>query len=847
MTLLPNICDRHKDLIYYLLNFEHRSVAMKLGFIEECDIVITDGRLFQAIGVIDYYSRNSDEESKQMVIVLSSILYTYKQNHWTGLNEFLVIVLSRIGFAPSAIMVDESYDKESNQFSALSSFISQISATINQLKNEIFIKNQLYLLTDFQKRIWDISAKSKFLGISAPTSAGKSFVILLKCIDNIIKKGGNIVYIVPTLSLINQVVNDFHDKLNEFSLDDYEILTTYNEQRNSNIIYVLTPERAISAYNEDTLPFGKVNSFIVDEIQNIERLENKEDERSKILFDSLIELSFSYSPDLIIFSGPRVSGLKNMGFDIFQELNSNELNTISSPVTNFTYSILKKGNKYYFKQYSQINKNHSSIEILNTDYIKIGGKQYDDKYLSYLSNIINKLGIDSKNIIFSPTSGTARKIAIDLANNNAVVNSNNRLKSLIKYVSSTVHPNYDLIKTLDNGIAYHHGKVPSHIRNVLEYAIKEKMIDTTVCTTTLMQGVNLPAQNVIMRNGYLSTRNIGGDMPKLTNYEISNLRGRAGRLLKDFVGRTFVLDENAFVNQTEIQGDLFKDENKDLQSGYGKIFTSNKRTITDAVFNNKSNENLPNEIGKDGKFLITYIRFNILKHGMECLKRLDSVGIDFTSDDIKLIKYELEQELEVPTSICLKNRYIDPLVINDIYMNINSFIIPTNINENNLSHQFFKLVKQIKSKYPNYYSNYFDSELTESFFYTVTDWMKEKPLNKILSGNYFNDSNNIDSKINSIQKKICFDLTSMLKPFYSIKNSESNILSCIEMGGYKPLTLLLISLNIPREVALILSKTIFSKLDLNIESLDDAFVKTYIKENINNIDFWNRIQLQHLL
>ena len=362
-----------------------------------------------------------------------------------------------------------------------------------------------------------------------------------------------------------------------------------------------------------------------------------------------------------------------------------------------------------------------------------------------------------------------------------------------------------------------------------------------------MQGVNLPAQNVIMRNGYLSTRNIGGDMPKLTNYEISNLRGRAGRLLKDFVGRTFVLDENAFVNQTEIQGDLFKDENKDLQSGYGKIFTSNKRTITDAVFNNKSNENLPNEIGKDGKFLITYIRFNILKHGMECLKRLDSVGIDFTSDDIKLIKYELEQELEVPTSICLKNRYIDPLVINDIYMNINSFIIPTNINENNLSHQFFKLVKQIKSKYPNYYSNYFDSELTESFFYTVTDWMKEKPLNKILSGNYFNDSNNIDSKINSIQKKICFDLTSMLKPFYSIKNSESNILSCIEMGGYKPLTLLLISLNIPREVALILSKTIFSKLDLNIESLDDAFVKTYIKENINNIDFWNRIQLQHLL
>lgn len=847
MIVELNNLEKHNDLISYLLNIEHSSIATKLGLIEESEIVITDERLYQAIGVIDYYSRNSDEESKQIVIVLSSILYTYKQDHWTGLNQFLVIVLSRIGFAPSAIMVDESYDNESNTFSALTSFISQISTTLNQLKNEILINDQLYLLTDFQKRIWDISIESKFLGISAPTSAGKSFVILLKCIDNIIKKGGNIVYVVPTLSLINQVVNDFHDKLKEFSLDHYEILTTYNEKRNSNIIYVLTPERAISAYNENAKPFGDVNSFIVDEIQNIERLENKEDERSKILFDSLIELSFSYSPDLIIFSGPRVSGLKNMGFDIFQELNSNELSAVSSLVTNFTYSILKKGNKYYFKQYSQINKDCSLIEIQNTEYLKIGGKQYDDKYLSYLNNIINKLGVDSKNIIFSPTSGTARKIAKDLANKNVIVNSNLPLQSLIKYVSTTVHPNYDLCKTLDNGIAYHHGKVPSHIRNVLEYAIKDKMIDTIVCTTTLMQGVNLPAQNVIMRNGYLSTRNIQGVMPKLTNYEISNLRGRAGRLLKDFVGRTFVLDENAFDNQTEKQGDLFKDENKDLQSGYGKIFTNNKSGITDAVFNNKSNENLPSEIGKEGKFLITYIRFNILKHGMECLKRLNSVGIDFTIHDIKLIKNELDKELEVPIAICLKNRYIDPLVINDIYININSFAIPTNINENNLSHHFFKLVGQIKSKYPNYYSNYFNNELSESFFYTVTDWMKEKPLNKILSGNYFNDSNNIDSKIDTIQKKICFDLTSMLKPFYSIKNSESSILSCIEMGGHKSLTLQLISLNIPREVALILIETLFSKLNLNNQNLDDAFVKEYIKSNIDNIDFWNRIQLQHLL
>lgn len=841
------ILEKHRELIEYLLYIEHQSIAIKLQLIEEAEIIITDERLYKAVGVIDYYSRNTDDKSKQLVIVLSSILYTYKLKHWTGLNEFLVIVLSRIGFAPSAIMVDESYNVESNTFSPLNSFISQISTTVNQLKNEIIIKDKVYLLTDFQKDVWSKCVKSKFLGISAPTSAGKSFVILLKCIDNIINRGGNIVYIVPTLSLINQVVNDFHVKLKKFSLHDYEIFTTYNSNRKNNNIYVLTPERAISAYSENNKPFGDVNSFVVDEIQNIERIENKDDERSKILFDSLVELSFSYEPSLIIFSGPRVSGLKNMGFDIFKQSNSDEITTISSPVTNFTYSISTKDNKYYLKQYSQINDKYSSIQINNTEYLKLGGKQYDDKYLSYLNSVISKFGSDSKNIIFSPTSGTARKIAIDLAKKSEKTNTHEKIKTLISYVSETVHPNYDLCRTLDSNILYHHGKVPSHIRNVLEYAIKEKMIDTIVCTTTLMQGVNLPAQNVIMRNGYLSTKNINGIMPKLTNYEISNLRGRAGRLLKDFVGRTFVLDEDAFdINNNEVQGNLFQDENKELQTGYGKIFKENKSKINEAVFNNISNENTAQELGNDGKFLITYIRFNVLKHGGDCLERLKSVGIEYQINEIQLIKDELDRELKVSVEICLKNRYVDPLIINDIYNNISSYILPVNINDGDFAVKLFNLVNKIRENYPNYYSKYFKRELQIHFFYTVIDWMKEKPLREILKTDYFNNADNIDKKIDEIQKTICFDLTSMLKPFYSIKSLESNIISCIEVGGYKGLTLQLISLNIPREVALILVKTIFNNLNINSTDLDDDSVKDLIKASMENIDFWNRIQLQHL-
>ena len=81
------IQEEHKIIINELLSIEHKSIAQKLNFINNSDI-ISDELLYKAIGVIDYYSRVREDYAKQVVIVLSSILYTYKREHWTGLNHF---------------------------------------------------------------------------------------------------------------------------------------------------------------------------------------------------------------------------------------------------------------------------------------------------------------------------------------------------------------------------------------------------------------------------------------------------------------------------------------------------------------------------------------------------------------------------------------------------------------------------------------------------------------------------------------------------------------------------------------------------------------------------------------
>ena len=91
-----------------------------------------------------------------------------------------------------------------------------------------------------------------------------------------------------------------------------------------------------------------------------------------------------------------------------------------------------------------------------------------------------------------------------------------------------------------------------------------------------------------------------------------------------------------------------------------------------------------------------------------------------------------------------------------------------------------------------------------------------------------------------------FNLTNLLKPFYSIIEINSKLISCIEMGACNPITLHLIHLNIPREVAIKLKNTIFNGQNYDENEIDERIV-TRIKKTYNLIDFWDRIQLEHII
>lgn len=828
-----------KDILTKLLHIELVTNANRLNFIENnLEEEISEEFLIDAISILNELSIKEDELSKKQLIAICALLWTYKKEEWDGLKNYLILFLSRAGFGPSSIMIDTEYIHGEKQFSFGESVLNQFAVTIAQLKNEIQIGDKIFLLSDFQKSIWQAIEQNQLLGISAPTSAGKSFLILLKAIDLILKREGVIIYVVPTLSLVSQVLADFRKMLDDFEISDYSLETTYNTtSARQNSIYILTQEKAIAAFSQSDNPFEEVRLLVIDEIQNVEKVADSDDQRSKVLYDLMIELRNTSTIDHIIISGPRIIKIDKLGEAIFG-IDSDKKETDTSPVLNLTYSISRKKHKYYFNVYSDLLDETRQVEITRNEIIQGYGKvQYNDKYLAYLSNFLKGFENTECNLIFSPTSTTCSKMASFIAEDKIATNTN-FLNDLSEFISNTVHPKFTLVNTIKKGVAYHHGKLPFHVRLLIEDGIKQKEIKTVICTTTLLQGVNLPVQNIIIRNPNLFIRRIESSV-KLSNYEIANLRGRAGRLLKDFIGRTYILDELSFKEKESNQLELFKDSAKELQAGYGKKYRENKENIKRDLANNIGST-IENQ---DYSFLTTYLRQTVLRYGIHSQIYLDRVGIELNDSDLNSV-FEALSSLIVTKTICSKNRYWDPVDLNSLLLRKEQFTIPTSASEANISYKLKALLNRIRDEFPIYYYRYFgvkdvpNKDVLLQKCILAENWLKEKTLSEIFSDRFYDSSEKIDDTISFVQNKISYGLPLLLKPLYDIKESEGMFTRFIELGAYKPLTRKLIELNIPRETAIFLSNNCEFQ---NIDNRDSLIIQ--IREIREKLSYWHKVQL----
>ena len=837
-----------KQVLNSWLEIEFYRTAAKTGFIKS-DSTVTQELIYDTIRCLDYETTISHAPSINYVITVIALMWEYADHTKYDIRKVIVKFLSRIGYPTSAIIADNDFDYENCSFSSLDSAIEHLLATLNQERNSVVVNGHKYLLTNFQMEIWSNMDSEKLIGISAPTSAGKSFVILLKLLDKLSRENFDIVYIIPTLSLLNQVSEDFNKAIRKLEIPNCRVSNSFVENTSEqNNIFVLTQEKAISAFSDERNTFRKDIVLVADEIQNIERIKEDNDERSKVLFDTLNEFRYKDNVKQIIISGPRIDDIETTGKSIFG-IQTKEITSLDSPVLNLTYSISKSENTYYLKQYCGLIAQPLVRPITNAEFIEgYGKKTYDEKYLSYLNTFADKFK-GQQNIIFSPTAATARKIACSLVIDN---NVNSTVTDLIEYYKQTIHPDYSMCKTLETGIAYHHGKLPDHVRRTIENAIHNKWITNIACTTTLLQGVNLPAQNIIVRNPHLYLKK-KSDSAELSNYEIANLRGRAGRLLKDFIGRTFVLDETSFADSDGYeQTTMFDDVTKELPTGYGERFEKYYDDIEQII---TTSIPVDNQMSKYGD-LISYIRQSVLRYGDKAKQKMQNVGVKLTKEQVAAIILKLN-ELSVPKDICFKNRYWDPFVLDVIYKNY-SENVPNYPIERGASAKLNRMLKFLRdtpetsTMYYKSIPNQLQNGSGRSYLCRLCmSWAQETPLSEILSKKTYTDdkiADEIEDTIEILQNVVSYKVPLLLKPIFDIKNADSVFLSCMQAGAYNKVSKTLIEIGVPRECALYLNEELFKEYiakDKSDEQIENEVRQTLISKK-DELPYWISVQLEFL-
>ena len=109
------------------------------------------------------------------------------------------------------------------------------------------------------------------------------------------------------------------------------------------------------------------------------------------------------------------------------------------------------------------------------------------------------------------------------------------MSDLATFLRHEVHPEYRLAGFVKKRVAFHYGNMPQIIRGRIEELLRDRHLRFVCCTSTLLQGMNLPAKNIFVED---PKKGKGSPMKK---GDFWNLVGRAGRLSKEFEGSVFCI------------------------------------------------------------------------------------------------------------------------------------------------------------------------------------------------------------------------------------------------------------------------------------------------------------------
>jgi hypothetical protein len=415
-------------------------------------------------------------------------------------KEFIPLydVALNTGFVPVAKFIEKNYlNKDRIDTSFFNVLLS--SYKDNFKEKGVYLSLAQKELVEFSRSIISDSL------IVAPTSYGKSEMIVTKVEENL---SSRICIIVPSKALLAQTKKRLLS--NENIASKCKRVITHPEMYKKGaeaFVAVLTQERLLRLIQQDQSL--SLDLLMVDEAHN---LLDKE-QRAELLLQVLLILRKRNPETKLHFFTPFIV----------------DPSSIQTKYSDYVVTAKRsqefiKIEKYFLYDF----KRDRSLSLYD---------QFIDKYISIETLQLSEMEFiwkykAPKNIIYANRPRDVERLAQEISDKCGDIDFSHDIsdefKDARKAISEYLHPDYALLRCIKKGVVYHHGKVPEIIRLYVEKLFREhKKFEFIVTTSTLLEGVNIPAERIFLLS-------VDKGLGHLKKSDFKNLTGRVCRFSEIF-------------------------------------------------------------------------------------------------------------------------------------------------------------------------------------------------------------------------------------------------------------------------------------------------------------------------
>ncbi|MFC6101235.1 DEAD/DEAH box helicase [Olivibacter domesticus] len=335
------------------------------------------------------------------------------------------------------------------------------------------------------------------IAVSAPTSFGKSFVI-----DAFIsiKKPQNVMIIVPTIALTDETRRRLCKKFS----GSYKIITTTEVALAEKNIFIFPQERAMHYFNK----LDTIDMLIIDEFYKASSKYDKE--RSPTLLKAIIKLSAKAKQKY--FLAPNIASIVS---NVFTE------GMIFEDKLGFNTVYLERKDLYNEIGKDLVKKENALLKIL-----------FENK---------------AKSLIYAASYPQIEMVS-RLLIANIPLSENLLLIEFATWLSENYLSNWTLTSLISRGVGIHNGQMHRSLSQIqVKLFEEERGLETIISTSSIIEGVNTSAENVIIwRNRKSGSNSI------LDSFTYKNIIGRGGRMFKHFIGKIFLLEKPPIDDHTQL-------------------------------------------------------------------------------------------------------------------------------------------------------------------------------------------------------------------------------------------------------------------------------------------------------